>query len=71
MSLATETEYRSAVTRNADEWVIACCGTEIESLGSDGRKYLYCYNPARHQHKYVRDDDIIIWDNINLPRNLR
>jgi hypothetical protein len=64
-------EYQQAVLTNADEWVAACGGTETTLKGDDGREYLYCYNPFRHQHKYIRDDDIIVWDNMDLPRNLR
>lgn len=71
MHMNSVEEARHAIDNNEDTWVIACGGTETPSKGCDGREYIYCYNPFRHQHKYIRDDDMIMWDNMDLPRNLR
>jgi len=52
-------EFATAMAQGADRWVPACGGHEKEFRYGDYR-YLYCYNPNRHEHAYLNlDTDLI------------
>lgn len=59
-------EYKDAVASKADRWVPACGGSETPVV-RNGRRYLYCFNPARCSHAYLDlSNDTLVED---LPDN--
>ena len=54
-----ETAYATAVAELRDSWVAACGGLEVPFTYNRTR-YLYVYNPRRHEHGYLNlDTDIV------------
>lgn len=53
------TEFAQAVAGNCDRWVPACGGHE-QPLTYAGTRYLYCFNPNKHEHAYINlDTDMV------------
>jgi hypothetical protein len=52
-------EFQNAMILGADRWVPACGGTEIP-FEYAGTRYLYVFNPNKHEHAYLNlDTDLI------------
>ena len=52
-------EFAMAVAGKKDVWVPACGGHE-QPFTYAGTRYLYCFNPQRHEHSYLNlDTDVI------------
>lgn len=55
-------EFKNAVSMKRDVWVPACGGTETVFTVRN-KRFLYCFNPKRHQHRYLDvDSDMIMED---------
>jgi len=60
---STVAEFNKAIRTKANAWVAASGGTETPFTTKNGRKILYCYNPAEDKHAYVDlDADIVLSD---------
>lgn len=46
-------EYATAIVAKADTWVPAAAGHEEPTTYRDGRRLLYCFNPATGEHRYL------------------
>lgn len=53
-------EYAMAIVAKADTWVPAACGHEEITCYRDGRRLLYCFNPATGDHAYINCDTDMI-----------
>jgi hypothetical protein len=52
-------EYRAAEAAKADRWVPGCGGTE-QPFYYNGTSYLWVWNPAMGEHRYMNlDTDLI------------
>lgn len=49
----TKQEFETAVVARVDRWLPACGGTETPFKTRNGRRLLYCFNPALGRHAYV------------------
>ena len=61
-----EQEYRNAVAGLADRWVPACGGLEVP-FTYNGTRWLYVFNPRRHEHGHLNLDTDIVHDMLPRP----
>jgi len=58
-----KTYFAMACEANKDIWLPACGGYEEPFISRSGVKLLYCFNPKKGKHAYLRmDSDMIISD---------
>jgi hypothetical protein len=55
--------FKFAVALKADHWVPANGGTETPFIARDGKRLLWCYNPATGKHAYLDcRSDVVLTD---------
>lgn len=59
----TTIEYDNAIKLMSDEWIPANGGTERTTTYRNGKRLLYCFNPAKSRHAYLDVDRDIILSN--------
>jgi hypothetical protein len=55
--LAKMRKFDEACSSRLDVWLPANRGTETEFTARNGKRLLYCYNPAKREHAYFDQDE--------------